>query len=837
MDDALVQNRQSKIHNPESLAGRHLHLTGIVQGVGFRPFVYALAARYQLGGWVLNDSAGVEIEIFGPVGALDAFSSALARELPPLAVIDDLASAPISPPFAEPLSLLSAERSPLFRIRSSVAQPGAFVPVSPDIAICPDCLAELFDAGNRRYRYPFINCTNCGPRFSIIRDLPYDRPLTTMASFAMCPDCRREYEDPSDRRFHAQPNACPVCGPQLTFVWSPAHTTCAADPPLHREDALQAARRLLSGGGILAVKGIGGFHLACRADLDEPLAELRRRKGRIDKPFAVMALDLPAVERVAVVSPAARTLLTSRARPIVLLPAQLDSTLSALVAPGSRTVGVMLPYTPLHYLLLTSSSTSEQSGDSRSATLHPSSFILHPFLVMTSGNLSEEPIVHDNAAAFNRLAPLADAFLLHDRDIHVPIDDSVVRVFEERALPIRRARGYAPFPVRLAAPLRPLAAVGGELKSAFCLTRERYAFLSQHIGDMENLATFEAFTHLFDHYRRLFHVDPQAIAHDLHPGYLSTRWAIEYAAATGVPLVAVQHHHAHIAALLAEHAFPPAEAVIGLSFDGTGYGPDGTIWGGEVLVATCRTFTRVGRLRPVPLPGGDRAIRYPYRAALAWLWAAGIPWEDDLPPVAAASLVERGVILRQLETGLNSVLTSSFGRLFDAVAALAGLRQTITYEAQGALELEALTFSDTADAYPFPLDFRDDSKIQSIPSGLHSADPALQFEMDHAALVRAIVTDLRRQTPMPVIAARFHNAVAAVAVACCEQVRTSHSLTTVALSGGVFQNAALLDRIAARLRAAGFHLLTHHQVPPNDGGLALGQAIIAHHQLEAGGPP
>ncbi|MFQ5578958.1 MAG: carbamoyltransferase HypF, partial [Anaerolineae bacterium] len=468
------------------IEGRHIHITGIVQGVGFRPFVYGLATRLALNGWVLNNSSGVEVEVAGPPAQLDAFIAALQTETPPLAVIDSLR--------VEPISNL---QPPTFEIRHSQAQPHAFVPISPDICICDDCRRELFDPADRRYRYPFINCTNCGPRFTIIRDIPYDRPLTTMADFPMCPACQSEYNNPLDRRFHAQPNACPDCGPQVEL------RTSDAKEPLPGEAAIRGAQNMLAAGKIVAIKGLGGFHLACDATNDRALQTLRERKGRVDKPFAVMALDMDAVRRIARVDPAERSLLLSKERPIVLLKKRDDSPLSELVAPGNRYVGVMLPYTPLHYLLLTRRL---------------------PVLVMTSGNYSEEPIVKDNAEALDRLAPLADAFLLHNRDIHLHCDDSVVRVFEGRELPVRRSRGYAPFPVKLPFETTQILAVGGELKSAFCLTKGRYAFMSQHIGDMENLETLQAFEAAAAHFQAIFRVEPDIIACDMHPGYLSSKW-------------------------------------------------------------------------------------------------------------------------------------------------------------------------------------------------------------------------------------------------------------------------------------------------------------------------
>ncbi|WP_374686201.1 carbamoyltransferase HypF, partial [Promineifilum sp.] len=591
--------------------GLRLHITGVVQGVGFRPFVYGLAQRLALTGWVRNTSSGVDIEVDGPAGALADFAAALRDELPPLARIDSLEA-----------SERPANGFTRFDILASRAEAGAFQPISPDMAVCPDCLRELFDPADRRYRYPFINCTNCGPRFTIIRDIPYDRPLTTMAAFPLCPDCAAEYADPLDRRFHAQPVACPVCGPRLWLE------RAGDDAPPAGEDALQAARALLSAGRIVAVKGLGGFHLACDANDAAAVEELRRRKLRVDKPFAVMLPDIESARRHCRLSAAEEALLLSRARPIVIVARRPGSPLARALAPGQDAVGIMLPYTPLHHLLL------ERAPGFPEA------------LVMTSGNLSEEPIAYTNAEARERLGGLADALLLHDREIQTRCDDSVMRVIEEEeesadfadyadlkrkkgqqvgpsagahVMPVRRSRGYAPFPVRLPWRGRPALATGAELKNTFCLTRDDYAFLSHHIGDLENYETLVSFEQGVAHLERLFRVRPEAIAYDLHPDYLATRYALERAGREGLPAVGVQHHHAHIAAGMAEHGLGQEAVVIGVAFDGTGYGDDGAIWGGEFLIAGYGGYERAAHLRYVPLPGGDRAVREPWRVALAGL--------------------------------------------------------------------------------------------------------------------------------------------------------------------------------------------------------------------------
>ena len=819
---------------PELFA-RRFTVTGIVQGVGFRPFVYTLARQHHLGGWVRNTAFGVEILAVGPAPALEAFRVALREQAPPLAMIDAVTEEALPLPGAP---LLGAAYSPYFIIHHSAAQPGDFVPVSPDVALCADCRRELFDPRDRRYRYPFINCTNCGPRFTIIRSVPYDRPATTMSPFAMCPACRAEYEDPTHRRFHAQPNACPVCGPRLRLTPSPLAAISVNGLPAVADDALCAAQRLLAAGGIVAVKGLGGYHLACDAANPAAVTRLRTAKGRGDKPFAVMARDLATVRAFAHVDDEEARLLQTNARPILLLRQRSPWLLAPTVAPGNPTVGVMLPYTPLHELLL-----------------HPSPALSEPpaVLVMTSGNLSEEPIITADDEAATRLAALADAFLSHDRAIHIHCDDSVVRRFRGATLPLRRGRGLAPLPVRLPFALTPVLAVGAELKNTLCLTKSHYAFISQHIGDMENLATLAAFERVYTHFVELFRCAPQAVVCDLHPGYLSTRWARDYAAAHGLPLLAVQHHHAHLAALMAEHGLPREAQVIGVVCDGTGYGPDETIWGGEVLVGGYATARRVARLRPTLLPGGDAAVRRPYRISLAQLWDAGLPWRAELPPLQACPPAERDVLLRQLESGFNCVATSSLGRLFDAVAALAGVRQTIGYEAQAALEFEAQIPAGAPMPAPYPLPLvpyrsprvsPQEGTNVTVEYPLQSPDSALQWvqwEWDARPLLAAVVEDVLAGKPVATIAAAFHAALAETFAATCRAVADATGITTVALSGGVFQNTTLLAWTLERLAAYGFDgagsahglpALVHRQVPPNDGGLALGQALIAHALLD-----
>ena len=794
---------------------KKIHVTGIVQGVGFRPFVYQLAARAKLNGWVANTSAGVDIEIQGDARALENFVRALQDEKPPLAKIDSL-------------TVIDSDGDGVyfdhFEIRESVTLADAFQPISPDISICPDCLRELFDPNDRRYRYPFINCTNCGPRFTIIQDIPYDRPKTTMRNFTMCDDCAREYHNPLNRRFHAQPVACPKCGPK---VWLEINSqflirNSNSELGIANSNAITQTQQLLSGGAILAIKGLGGFHLACDATNANAVAELRRRKLRVDKPFALMMLNVATVEQHCFVSDEERALLESRERPIVLLRRRPDSPIAEQVAPNNPFLGVMLPYTPLHYLLLPEDRGRRTEENSRSSVLgHP------PILVMTSGNLSEEPIAYDNDYAREHLATLADAFLMHDRDIHTRCDDSVMRVFtategtEKKSqfaihyslstiyYPLRRSRGYAPFPVHLPFDALPLLATGAELKNTFCVTRDRYAFLSHHIGDLENYETLQSFQAGIAHMEKLFRITPTAIAYDLHPNYLATRYALERAEREKIPTIGVQHHHAHIAACMAEHSLSGEHPVIGVAFDGTGYGDDGAIWGGEILIADYKNYRRAFHLDYIPMPGGDKAVREPWRLALAWLHKAGIEWTDEFASVRESNEQARRIIRQQIERGINAPLTSSMGRLFDAVAALAGVRQTVNYEAQAAVEFEILN-----------------SKFK-IQEDTNYEFRILNSLVDPMPMIQSVVADVRACVPVAEISVRFHNSVAEMVRHVCVLLREREGLNDVALSGGVWQNMTLLARTLSLLQNDGFTIYIHRQVPTNDGGLALGQATIA----------
>ncbi len=760
-------------------------ITGVVQGVGFRPFVYNLATRLGLRGWVLNHVGGVEIEAEGTEEALRTFVAALEAEAPPLARIESLTVTPVPP-----------RAYARFEIRPSEAQTGRYQLISPDVATCPDCLRELFDPADRRYRYPFINCTNCGPRFTIITDLPYDRPNTTMRIFPMCESCRAEYENPADRRFHAQPNACPVCGPHVWLV-EPGR---AGEPPVG-EAALQRARELLLAGKVLAIKGLGGFHLACDATNALAVRTLRRRKRRPHKPFAVMVATVEAVRRHAHLSPEAEALFTSPQCPIILLERRETSPIAPEVAPHSHTLGMMIPYTPLHHLILRD--------------------VARP-LVMTSGNLTEEPIAGENDEALRRLAPLADAFLLHDRPIHTRNDDSVwqdVALEDGRHLlqPVRRARGYAPLPIRLPFETRPMLATGPQLKNTFALARDVYAFLSQHIGDMANLETLTHYEETLATFRHLFRLEPERVVCDLHPDYLTTRWAETFARERGLPApTRVQHHRAHIAACLADNGYAPdAPPVIGVALDGTGYGDDGLIWGGEWFVGHYDGLRRVAHLEPLPLPGGEAAIRRPERIAVAYLLA--LLGDDALPP-GRFRPADVSTIRRQVARRLNTPATTSMGRLFDAVSALLGVCDEVTYEAQAAIELEQVAAPGGA---PLPYPFA----LEKGGEGTRS-----RWIVRLAPLFAALVEAMRAGTPVPEIARRFHLTVAEMVTELCRRIRADTALTTVALSGGVFQNRLLLRLLIPRLEAAGFTWLLHRHVPCNDGGIALGQIALAAHE-------
>jgi hydrogenase maturation protein HypF len=763
---------------PPSARRVGVRIRGTVQGVGFRPYVFRLAEQLGLGGWVLNDEQGVLCEVEGPGDAVERFLARLPAEAPPLASIESVRSLATTP---------VGERE--FRILASEGRSEPEALVCADAATCSECLAELADPADRRYRYPFTNCTNCGPRFSIVHGVPYDRPLTTMAGFAMCELCRAEYEDPRDRRFHAQPNACPECGPRVRLVDRDGHRVAPAGVD---RDPIETAGRMLRAGAILAVKGMGGYHLACLAGDGRAVAALRARKQRDDKPFALMALDLEAADELVELTAAERALLTGRERPIVIARRRPGAPAASGVAPRSRDLGVMLPYTPLHHLL------AADVGEA---------------LVLTSGNLSDEPIAYRDDDALARLNEIADAFLVHDRPIHMRTDDSVVRSLDRALRPeplvIRRSRGYVPDSVGL--PLsagRPILGCGAELKAAFCVAKGRRAWVGHHIGDLKTWETLRSYREGIEHFERLFGVDPKLVAHDLHPDYLATRYALERGE---VEAVAVQHHHAHLAACLAEHGV--TEPAVGAIFDGAGYGEDGTVWGGELLVGDLAGFERVGALFEVRLPGGDAAAREPWRMCAAWLAAA---FEDDVPAIPpalrdAVGADEWEAVLAIARGGTNSPPTTSAGRLFDAVAAICGVRARTTYEGQAATELEGLASPRERGAYPMPL----------------VSDDGAFLVLDARETIRALVADLAGGAGVEWAAARFHNGLAGAAARACARQAELRGVGRAVLSGGVFQNRMLVERAAAALRRTGLEVLIPRRLPPNDGGIAYGQVVVA----------
>jgi hydrogenase maturation protein HypF len=746
-----------------------ISIKGIVQGVGFRPFVYRVALKNNIAGWVSNNSAGVKIEAEASEKELRAFMRSIEADHPPLAYILDVSSRKVAP---------RGERS--FAIKESLSEKEREALISPDVGLCDECLRELFDATDRRFRYPFINCTNCGPRYTITKDIPYDRINTTMEVFTMCAPCLKEYDDAEDRRFHAQPNACAACGPHIELVRRDGNNVSCSDP-------VAKAQALLKKGKVLAIKGLGGFHLAVDAENEEAVTRLRKRKNREEKPLAIMSADSKKISEYAYVSPAEQRLLESPERPIVILRKKENHAIAPAVSPTNKFFGVMLPYTPLHYLLL--------DGD----------FLA---LVMTSGNVSEEPIAFENARALERLGAIADFFLIHNRDIHVRNDDSVARVLDERPAVLRRARGYVPKPIFLKEPLRKILAVGPMIKNTVCLTKGNRAFVSQHIGDMENLETYQSFVAVIEHLKRILEIEPELVAHDLHPDYMSTRFALEM---KDIRKVGVQHHHAHIASVLAENAID--ETVIGVAFDGTGCGDDGTIWGGEFLIADCSHYVRVGHLRTALMPGGESAIKEPWRMAVSFLYAV---YGNELRNlridfVRGMRKNDIAVLIEMIRREVRSPLTSSAGRLFEAVSALTGVCHKNSYEGQAAMELEGIAADDIDEAYPFEI--RRESE---------------RLVTDWAGLVRGVVDDLTNGLDKEIISAKFHNTIAQMMFQTCKDLRATYGIKSVALSGGVFQNFYLLKKTREKLRRGGFTVYEHRLVPPNDGGISLGQAVIAN---------
>ncbi len=747
------------------MAARAVEVRGVVQGVGFRPFVWRLAERFHVCGWVRNRSGVVEILAEGREEDLDAFCEAIAAEAPPLARVEDVRWEP-----ARPAGFAG------FEVDESVDDVEGERLVSPDVATCDACLAELFDPNDRRYRYPFINCTDCGPRFTIIEALPYDRERTSMRVFPMCADCEREYRDPSDRRFHAEPVACPVCGPQLRLVDAKGKEVPG--------DPIAKAATLITKGKIVAVKGLGGFHLACDATDDRVVSELRRRKHRPDKPFAVMVADLDAARERFELTSSEEVLLSSPKAPIVLVKDR--GTLAPSVAPGFRRQGAMLPSTPLHHLLL------------REAGIP---------LVMTSGNLTDEPICIEDEEARRRLEGVADAFVLHDREIVARYDDPVTRCWRGGCLVVRRARSFAPTPLELSVAVQPMLGAGAQLHGAFCLAAGTRAFLSQHIGDLDTVEAMEAYADAYRRYRWVFGIEPEVVAHDLHPDFLSTRFAEE----TGLQPVAVQHHHAHVAAVMAEHGLEGP--VIGVAFDGFGLGEDGTGWGGEFLVAEAGRADRLGHLRTVRQPGGDAAVHHPWRMAIAHAEDAGVL--DQAIELLGDDAPDADTLVEQLRAGLASPYTSSGGRLFDAVSALTGVCREATYEGQPAILLEQAALSSATREYPFDVEMADGRLV-----------------IDTRPIVEAVVKDLVRGRAPGEVAGRFHRTMAAAILEVCRAIRGGSGLSRVCLSGGVFQNDLLLSDTVSRLETCNFEVYVPHEAPAGDGGISLGQVLVAHARLE-----
>ncbi len=738
----------------------HLRIHGIVQGVGFRPFIHKLVGSYGLTGYIKNTSSGVELELEGSRPALERFVRDVPERAPKLAVIES-----VEAEYSDELRGFTG-----FEIRKSLQEAVRNTLISPDICICDDCLRELFDKNDRRYRYPFINCTNCGPRFTIIKDVPYDRAKTSMSDFPMCPDCDREYRDIEDRRYHAQPDCCPECGPRVFFL--------GADGTELPGNAIETAREYIKAGRIVAVKGLGGMHLACRCDDPAAATELRRRKQRDEKPFAIMCRDAETAKRLCRVSAAEESILTGFRRPIVLLEKRERGALSHISENGY--VGVMLPYTPLHYLLF---------GDDID------------MLIMTSANLSDTPIMYKNGEALEKLSGIADGFLLHDRDIQTRCDDSLCWVLDGREYPARRSRGYVPFPVKVPDSRMRILACGAEQKASFCISKEDYVFPCQHIGDLKNLETLENYEQQILHFQRLFDIVPQAVACDMHPDYMSTEYAQRRAARDGIPIVYVQHHHAHMAACMADNSLPGP--VIGLVWDGTGLGTDGTIWGAECLAGGYGGFERLGSIRPIPLIGGDRAVKESFRVAYALLREAGC----DVSGVENA-----GALGRVYDARLNCPLSSGMGRLFDGVAAILGIKTHCSYEGQGAVLLEAAA-ADDGGVYDRPLE-------------------GAPLRFDWRPMIRAVTAGMAQGVDTGVIAARFMNTLVEMATAQCIAARRETGISTVVLSGGSFQNMYIMRRLPPRLEREGFAVYHHSRVSANDEGLSLGQLMIAQAALE-----
>ena len=751
-------------------------IKGIVQGVGFRPFIYNLARTHNLSGWVLNNTTGVSIDVEGNRSDIKEFIEAVKTKPPPQSEIFEIRSERTDPVGYKD-----------FEIRESEDKEEKFVPISPELATCKDCIEELFDHSDRRFRYPFINCTNCGPRFTIVKDIPYDRPLTTMSVFPMCKKCQSEYENPADRRFHAQPNACHACGPGLSLLDNKGKE-------IRVPDVINKACSLLKEGKVIAIKGLGGYHLACDALNKKAVSTLRSRKFREYKPFAIMVKDIDTVKNLCFVNREEETLLTGTKRPIVLLKKRPDTPVAEDAAPGHKYLGVMLPYSPLHHLLIAESGL---------------------ILVMTSGNISSEPIVFDDSDALERLKGIADYFVVHNREIHIRTDDSVSRCWNGREVVLRRSRGYAPHPLLMKKPfVEQILACGAELKNTFCLSRDNYAFLSHHIGDLENPETLSSFESGIEHFKRIFNIEPALVAYDLHPEYLSTKYALSL---KNIQKKGIQHHHAHIISCMGDNGMDGS--VIGVSFDGTGYGTDGKIWGCEFLVCdySGTGFERAAHLEYTPLPGGEKTIKEPWRMAASFLYR--IYGEDttnlDIDLVKELQGDKWQILKNMIDKGINSPLTSSAGRLFDAVSALTGVRREVYYEGQAAIELEMRADTGEKGIYQF-----DQREYQG------------KTEILVEPLIKGIVSDLSGRVSAEIISARFHNTVADIILRTCLKIKKASGLDRVVLSGGVFQNKMLIDKTYPLLNANSFKVYTHHRVPPNDGGISFGQAIIANEWIK-----
>ncbi|MEA3453523.1 MAG: carbamoyltransferase HypF [Candidatus Caldatribacteriota bacterium] len=750
---------------------KNIIIKGIVQGVGFRPFIHKLVQNYNLSGWVLNSNQGVEMDIEGKTEEINSFASDIKKKLPPLAKIEKVE--------VNQLPLIGYKG---FSIKKSIVkEENSFVLVSPDISICEDCLQELFDPHNRRFRYPFINCTNCGPRFTIIKDIPYDRNKTTMNNFKMCSLCQGEYDDIEDRRYHAQPNACADCGPQVSLYQNKIK--------LEGIDPIGKAAKLLKEGKIGAIKGLGGFHLACDATNNKAVARLRRLKNREAKPFAIMSFNLEKIMQYCKLGEKEKEWLVNRARPIVLLQKKEDSLISPLVAPRNNYLGVMLPYTPLHYLLL------------------KDNFIA---LVMTSGNTTDQPIIGDNLEALEKLDGIVDFFLSYNREIFNRCDDSVIKIINNDNVFFRRSRGFVPHPIILDLKLREVLALGGELKNTISFSKENYIFLSQYLGDLKSVETLEFLKDSITSFEKMFSVKPEIIACDLHPDYLSTQYAEEIKVKKGLKVVKVQHHHAHIVSCMAENNVK--EKVIGVAYDGTGYGDDGNVWGGEFLLCDLKKYSRVGHLKYYPLPGGDKAIVEPWRMAYSYLYSIYGPKAKtlDIDFSRRIDYDKLSIIEKMIDKNINSPFTSSCGRLFDAVSSLIGIRDEISYEGQAAMELESFCAFGITERYKFSI-YKEEEK----------------FIIDSQGIFIDIIADLKKGLDKKIMAAKFHNTVAEFTVDLCGKIRKNTGINKIALSGGVFQNRYLTEKVVSLLEDKGFKVYIQRKVPPNDGGISLGQVVIA----------